>query len=167
MSIFISLVEKISKFFGIIASLLLIPLAAFTGYEVLMRYVFKSPTIWVWDLNIMLFAGIVMLGGADLLRNDAHVKMDFLVNNFRPKNRAILDLFTSVFFYIGFLVLLVLSWNQAWMSWESRETMSTIWAPPYYPMKMLIPIGTFLLLLQGIANTLKKIAVVFNINKGD
>ena len=166
MSYFISFVEKLSKFFGIIASLLLIPLLAFTGYEVIMRYAFNSPTIWVWDVNIMLFAGVITLGGADVLRTGSHVGMDILVQNFQPRNRAILDLFSSVFFYIGLLVLLIFSWDQAWMAWEYRETMSTIWAPPIYPMKMLVPIGTFLVLLQGVVHTIKNVSAVFYISKG-
>ncbi len=167
MRYFISLVEKASKFFGTMACLLLIPLLAFTGYEVLMRYVFHSPTIWVWDLNTILFAAIVMLGGADTLRENSHVGMDFLVQNFQPRNRAILDLITSVLFYFGMLALLVYSWEQAVMSWKSNETMSTIWAPPYYLMKMLIPLGTFLVIIQGIVNTHRNAVRAFGINEGD
>lgn len=167
MTRFISLAEKLSRFFGIVACLLIVPLLVFTGYEVVMRYVFQSPTIWVWDLNIILFAGIVMLGGADTLRTNSHVGMDFLVQNFPPENRAILDLVTGIIFYVGLVALLVFSWNQAWMSWKSQETMSTIWAPPYYLMKMLIPVGALLVILQGVVNTYGNAVEAFGINKGD
>jgi TRAP-type mannitol/chloroaromatic compound transport system permease small subunit len=50
----------------------------------------------------------------------------------------------------------------AWTSWTSREAMPTIWAPPYYTMRMMIPIGTFFLLLQGIAVFLKNLMIALD-----
>ena len=76
------------------------------------------------------------------------------------KKRAVLDLITSVFFFLGVLVLLIGGWEVGMMSYSIREAMPTIWGPPYYPMKMLVPIGAFLVLIQGISDVLKRIAVL-------
>jgi TRAP-type mannitol/chloroaromatic compound transport system permease small subunit len=161
MRLIIRIIDKTNELIGKIVSILLIPLVLITTYEVVMRYVIQRPTIWSWDLNIQIFAGIIMLGGGYTLLHKNHVVVDVLVMNMAPRKRAMLDLATSVFFFMGMIVLLFGSWEMAWMSFSVRETMPTIWAPPYYTMKMLIPIGTFLVILQGISEMLKNIITVF------
>ena len=142
------------------ACILFVPLVLITTYEVIMRYLFKSPTIWSWDVNIQIFAAIVMLGGGYTLLEKGHVSVDVFTTNMSEKGRAILDILTSVFFFIGVVVLMVKGWEMAMMSIQGNERMSTIWAPPYYYVKMLIPIGAFLVLLQGISTLLKDISKI-------
>lgn len=159
---FIRIVDKTNTWVGKAVSFLLIPLVLITTYEVVMRYIVKHPTIWSWDLNIQIFAGIIMLGGGYTLLQKGHVVVDVLVSDLSAKKRAILDIFTSFFFFLGMIVLILGGWEMAWISLKAKETMPTIWAPPYYTMKLLIPVGAFLVLLQGISEFLKKLMVVFS-----
>ena len=161
----IRVIDKTNEWIGQAVSFLMIPLVLITAYEVVMRYIVERPTIWSWDLNIQIFAAIIMLGGGYTLLNSNHVVVDVLVVNMDPRKRAILDLITSLFFFMGMIVLLAGGWEMAWLSFKARETMPTIWAPPYYPMKMLIPVGTFLVLLQGISELLKNIITVFSLKR--
>ncbi|MCP4623359.1 MAG: TRAP transporter small permease subunit [bacterium] len=163
MNYFIRFIDKTNEWVGKAVSFLLIPLVLITAYEVVMRYIVERPTIWSWDLNIQIFAAIIMLGGGYTLLNKNHVVVDVLVMNMGARKRAILDLITSFFFFMGMLVLLAGGWEMAWLSFNARETMPTIWAPPYYPMKMLIPAGTLLVVLQGISELLKNIIIVFSL----
>jgi TRAP-type mannitol/chloroaromatic compound transport system permease small subunit len=160
MGTFVRLVDGISEWAGKLASLLLIPLVLITCFEVFMRYVVSMPTIWAWDLNIQIFAAIVMLGGAEALRKGAHIVVDVVVDKAKPRTRALLDLITSPIFFFGMLVLLAGGWNQFSLSWKFRETMPTVWAPPYYTMKFMVPLGAFLLILQGVAEFWKKLEVI-------
>jgi TRAP-type mannitol/chloroaromatic compound transport system permease small subunit len=159
MGTFVRLVDGISEWAGKLASLLLIPLVLITCFEVFMRYIVSMPTIWAWDLNIQIFAAIVMLGGAEALRKGAHIVVDVVVDKAKPRTRALLDLITSPIFFFGMLVLLAGGWNQFSLSWKFRETMPTVWAPPYYTMKFMVPLGAFLLMLQGVAEFWKKLEV--------
>lgn len=161
----IRFIDKTNEWVGKAVSFLLIPLVLITAFEVVMRYIVKRPTIWSWDLNIQIFAAIIMLGGGYALLNKNHVVVDVLVMNMNARKRAILDLMTSIFFFMGMIVLLAGGWEMAWISIKARETMPTIWAPPYYTMKMLIPAGTFLVILQGISELLKNIIIVFSLKR--
>lgn len=165
MNAIIRVIDKTNEWIGKAVSFLLIPLVLITAYEVVMRYIVERPTIWSWDLNIQIFAAIIMLGGGYTLLNKSHVVVDVLVVNMDARKRAILDLITSVFFFMGMIVLLAGGWEMAWLSFKVRETMPTIWAPPYYPMKMLIPVGTFLVILQGISELLKNIITVLSLKR--
>jgi len=162
MQLFIRIVDKMNGWIGKVVSLLIVPLVLITTFEVVMRYIFHRPTTWAWDLNIQVFAAIVMLGGGYTLLQKGHVVVDVLVMNIKPKKRAILDLITALFFFLGIIVLIVGGWEMAWMSLKVKETMPTIWAPPYYTMKLLVPVGAFLVFMQGLAEFFKKFIIVFS-----
>ncbi|MBU1208351.1 MAG: TRAP transporter small permease subunit [Pseudomonadota bacterium] len=147
--------DKLNNWIGRTISYLLLPITFITSFEVFMRYVVKQPTIWAWDLNIQLSAAVILLGGGYTLMENGHVAVDILVMNMSPKRRALLDLITSPFFFLGFCILLWYGWEIGWASFQAREAMPTIWAPPYYPIKLLIPIGAFLLLIQGVAKFIR------------
>ncbi len=161
----IKVVDTINGVLGNIAAFLMMPLVFITAYEVVMRYLVKRPTIWAWDLNTQVFAAIVMLGGGYTLLQKGHVVVDVFVLRMKPKMRAWLDIVMSCFFFVGVLVLLIGGWEMAWMSIKAREAMPTVWAPPYYTMKMLVPIGALFVLLQGIAELLKNILLILNRSK--
>lgn len=156
----IRVIDQINLSLGKAVSFLLLPLAFITFYEVAARYIFSRPTIWSWDLNIQLFAILSLLGGGYALLQKSHVAVDLFVAPLSPKKRAWIDLLTSAFFFFGIGVLMVLSWDVAWASWVAREKMPTIWAPPYYPFKMAVPIGAFFLFLQGISTFLRNLIIV-------
>lgn len=160
MRAYIRIVDAINRTAGYIAAFLLVPLMLITAYEVFMRYIVECPTIWSWDLNIQIFAAIVMLGGGDTLRRNGHVVMDVVVQNMVPKKRAVLELLTYSIFFFGVLVLLWGGWDQAVISIKAKETMPTVWAPPYYTMKALIPLGALLILLQGVAKCFRNILLI-------
>jgi len=162
---YIRFVSRINEWVGKIFCFLMIPITLITSYEVIMRYIVKRPTIWAWDLNIQLFAALTMLGGGYALLHNAHVSVDVFVQSMTPKKRALLDLITSFFFFLGCAVLLIGGGEMAWASWTSRELMPTIWAPPYYTMRVMIPVGTFFLFLQGIAVFLKNLMIVLDKNQ--
>jgi len=165
---FIRIVDSMSEWIGKIFCWLMIPLVFITAFEVFMRYLVKRPTIWAWDLNIQIFAMITFLGGGYALLEKGHVTVDVLTLNMPPRRRAILALFTSFFFFFGIGALMIGGWEMFMMSWKANESMPTIWAPPYYWMKLLVPLGCFLLILQGISEFLKNIYILFgkNANRG-
>jgi TRAP-type mannitol/chloroaromatic compound transport system permease small subunit len=152
--IYIKAVGKLNNFVGGLISILPLAITVLSALEVAMRYIFEKPTIWVWDLNIQLFAALVMLGGGYTLLHKGHISVDFFTAKLSPKKKALLDLITSGFFFFSIIILLFYGWEIAWDSWVKRETMATLWAPPLYTMKMTIPVGALLILLQGIAKYL-------------
>jgi TRAP-type mannitol/chloroaromatic compound transport system permease small subunit len=151
----VKIIDAINEWVGRLISLLMIPLVVIAAYEVVMRYVFKKPTIWAWDLNIQIFAAIVMLGGGYTLLTDGHVKVDVITAKCSEKTKYILDLLAPIFILISAGVLIVYGWDLAWMSFGIRETVASVWAPPYYYMKAFVPVGALLLFLQGLSETIK------------
>jgi TRAP-type mannitol/chloroaromatic compound transport system permease small subunit len=157
---FLKRIDRISELSGRIVSYLVLFLVAVILFEIVARYVFQSPTIWVHETAQMIYGAYVILLGAYVLQRGGHVNVEILYGRFKPRTRAAIDLFTwLLFFYFCGLLL----WKGGEMAWESLllgETEPTSFAPPVYPIKMTIPIGAFLILLQGLAKFIRNLNLV-------
>src|SRR5262245_40505338 len=61
---------------GTVISWLSVPLVAAVAYEVVARYAFNAPTIWVFDTTYMLYGTLFMLGASYALHKGAHIRTD-------------------------------------------------------------------------------------------
>lgn len=157
-------IDLINERTGKAASFLIPLLIAFETYEVLSRYAFGHPTIWISELSAMLFGAFILIGGGFTQYSGSHANMDIVYGMFSKRGKAILDLMTFFLFLAFVGVLLWMGWHMAWRSVVSLEHDSTEWAPPLYYFKLTLPLGALLLLLQGISKFLKDLIIAI---KGD
>jgi len=152
-------IDTISDWSGKIVSFIIVFMITFMGYEVVLRYIFNAPTLWVFETVQFLFGAFCILGGAYALRHRAHVNMEVVYVRFPLRMRAIVDLITSTLFFFFIVVLLWGGWEFAWRSVQTLETTFTPWNPPLYPLKLTIPIAASLILLQGLAKFVRDLIV--------
>ena len=157
---FLQAVDTINEWTGKIVAWLIIPMVLLATYEVILRYVFNRPTIWVWEVNQWLMAGLTILMGGYILLKGGHVVVDVFVVKLSPRTRAMVDLVTSVLFFISIGLLLWGGTSQALESLAKREASGTIFRGPIYIVKMAWPLGVFLLLLQGAAKFIRDLITV-------
>jgi TRAP-type mannitol/chloroaromatic compound transport system permease small subunit len=131
-------------------------------YEVIARYVFNSPTNWAHEGMFLMFGMQYLLAGGYVLREGAHVRVDVLYLRLPKRGKAFVDMLTSIFFFIFMMTLIVTGWTFFYDSYEVSEVSFTEWAIQYWPIKFALPLGGALLLLQGIAQLIKDIAIVIN-----
>lgn len=146
-----SVIDFISDWSGKVFSFLAVIVVGVISYEVIARYAFNAPTIWAHETMTYLCGFYYIMGGAYTFYFKGHVSVDVLYVRLSPRVQAIVDLIT---FPLFFIYLGVLIWTGADYGWESvvfRETSPTAWAPPVYPLKLSIPVGACLVLLQGLA----------------
>ena len=147
-----------------------IPLIYAMIHEVIGRHFFNRPTLWSFDISRMLAGALFMLGAAYTLSKGIHIRADFLYRNWTVKNQARVDRFLYLLFFIpGFLVFFYVSFDYAYTSICGRSNleeclggkvriqraMDTTWMPIMWPLKSCMPIGAFLLLVQGFSEILK------------
>lgn len=155
-------VDKTNIFVGkMMVGLTLLAIFVIT-FEVVMRYVFQRPTNWAHELMTLLFGVQYIISGGYAHYYRAHVRVDVLYSTRSRRTQAILDLFTSVFFFTFAGVLLYTSWTFYWSSQTMEagaqilgfdvpgERSFTDWGPAYYPIKFMMPLGALLLLIQGV-----------------
>ena len=130
-------------------------------YEVVARFLFNSPTNWAHESMFLMFGMQYLLCGAYALRTESHVRVDVLYVKMGQRGRAIADVLTSVFFFVFTLTLLVTGWRFAQDAVNVGETSFTEWGIQYWVVKLTIPVGAVLLLLQGIAHLIRDVDLAF------
>ncbi|MDD5095760.1 MAG: TRAP transporter small permease [Dehalococcoidia bacterium] len=126
-----------------------------TGYEVVARYLFNSPTSWSNEICMYLLIGCAMLGVCYTQRTKGHIFVDWLTSGMSLKVQRLLDmagLVTGLIFW-GTLcwqgtLLSIKGWN-----WHSQTILEL---PLIYPL-ISIPLGSFLMFLQLVADLYEKI----------
>lgn len=97
--VFLAAADTISAGLGFVAKAMVLILIASMLYEVVARYALGAPTLWAFDIAYMATGVLFVLGAAQALREDAHVRIDFLSSRLPVRLRGLID---------GLLYLLVL-----------------------------------------------------------
>jgi TRAP-type mannitol/chloroaromatic compound transport system permease small subunit len=155
--VFTKKIDGINDWIGKIFSYLVLPLTALIVFEVITRRFFDAPTIWTFELSNFLFGAHFMLVAAYGLLYKAHVSIDLVSMKFSKRNQEKLQLFCYFTMFFPFVLTIlyygIIFAKDAWAMWE---TSWSVWGPPLYPIKTVIPITALLLLLQGISEVVKK-----------
>jgi TRAP-type mannitol/chloroaromatic compound transport system permease small subunit len=138
------------------ASFLTMFMMSIISYEVLSRYLFNSPTKWAWLTNKQLFGVFILFAGVYAMSKRAHIRIEMLYDHFSPRLKFISRMISLVLFvfFIGCLI-----YQSSWMGLESfavKEKATGLFKMPLYPLKLLIPLVSFLFLLEGIIIFLKR-----------
>jgi TRAP-type mannitol/chloroaromatic compound transport system permease small subunit len=129
-------------------------------YEVIARFAFNSPTNWLHESMFLMYGMQYMLAGAYAYREDQHVRVDVFYTKFSARGKAIADIITSLFFFIFVGTLLWTSWKFASDAVSLHEVSFTEWGIQYWPVKLTMPIGAALLLMQGVSKLIKDVAIL-------
>lgn len=153
MTKFIYFVEGLSVWTGRAFGWCILILTLSVTYEVFVRYVLNSPTVWAFDMMVQMYGALFLMAGPYALAQDGHVRADVLYRLFPVRVQASLDfLLYLVFFFPGMLALFWFGAEIASDSWRYKEVS---WNSPariqIYFFKTLIPLAGGLLILQGIA----------------
>ena len=100
----------------------------------------------------------MLAAGYTFLRNE-HVRIDILTSRLSPRGQNIVDVIGILFFLLPMAVLILwLSWPIVVNSVQSGEMSQNPGGLIRWPVKMLLPAGLALLVLQAISELIKRIA---------
>lgn len=148
---------------GEFTSMLIIPLLCVVLYEVLMRYGFNNPTIWGFEMTGFLYGMHYMFGISYTDVRKGHVRVDIFTSLAPKKGQAVIGALTNLLFFMPVMICMTIwSSKYAWTSFEALEKNSTSWAPSIWPIKVVMAVCFLFLLLQGFANLIHDLQVIFD-----
>ena len=153
-------IDKLSQIIGNVVCYLTLVCIVVVLYEVFMRFVVSESQVWTTEMTAFLFGPLFALAGPYTLLNKGHVAMDLFYRTWSPRLQAIMDIVTFVFVIIFLGVLL---WKGSALAWKSillNQKSPSAWGPPLWPLKIMIPLGAFLMLLQALSELVKKVLVL-------
>ncbi|CAA9268473.1 MAG: TRAP-type C4-dicarboxylate transport system, small permease component [uncultured Acetobacteraceae bacterium] len=150
-------IDRLSTVVGQTFAWCILVLTGVVVYEVFVRYVFRAPTTWGYDVSYMLYGTLFMMAGAYALSRNGHVRGDFLYRNFPPRRQAWFDLVLYVlFFFPAIFAFMISGWTFFADSLRQNErSMFSPTGPVIWPFKFLIPVVGALLLLQGLVEVVR------------
>jgi len=152
----IQVIEKTNEFMRLPIMALMISLTAIMTFEVIMRYFFRSPTMFSKEASLIIQVGLGTLGAGYLLKHDDHVVVDFVYQSVGKKIQRYMRLASSTLgvLYSGCIVLLSIPMVRA--SFLTSERTLDL-AVLLWPIKTLFLIGIFLFGLEFIAKVYKNL----------
>lgn len=178
-------IDGISRRAGVVATWLVLFAALVSAFNALARYsigtilyldqklgVFGGGLTWLFDLyrnnsntmsdlQLAMFAGMVMLGAPWTLKMNEHVRVDLVYGSVGYRARTWIDLIGGVFFLIPICVLMIyFTWPWFLEAWTTNELSQNAGGLPRWPAKLCLPLGFALVLLQGISEIIKCLAAL-------
>ena len=144
-------IDSLSKWSGQVIAPLALVYMAIILFEIVARYFFNSPTKWAHETGTFIFGAQAMLGGAYCFWRGSMVNVEIIHDRLPIRARAILDLFL---FTVPLVICGLLIWQGGasfWYSVRINEHTQTVFGPPLYPLRAVIPVAAFLLLIQVVA----------------
>ncbi|MES2049949.1 MAG: TRAP transporter small permease subunit [Pseudomonadota bacterium] len=136
---------------------LLIAVLICTGNS-LVRYIFNTSSNGWLEIQWYLFSAVFLLGTSYTLRRNEHVRIDVISGRFSKRTQVWMDIFGFTFFLLPMAsLILYFAIPFALVSIHSQEVSSNAGGLIVWPAKLLIPIGFFLLTMQGISELIKRI----------
>ena len=159
-------IDRLSAWVGKAFAWCILILAFATTYEVFVRYALRAPTSWAFDISYIMYGTLFMMGGAYALSRNAHVRGDFVYRLWPPRVQAAVEfVLYFIFFFPGILALIFAGIDYAAESWSflpygpegpfGEISINSPVGVPVFPLKTILPIAAFFLLLQGIAETIR------------
>ena len=158
----VNFINTINEWIGRIFSLGVLLMSALVLLEVCLRYLFNSPTVWTNELTQMIFGAYIILSGGYILKKGGHVNVDIVFSHLPARGKAILDLITFPVFLAFGAMMLVYGGSLAWESLAILERSESAWNPPIYPVKLMIPLGALLLILQALVQLKQNIETLLS-----
>ena len=149
--------DKIVKYSGYLASALFIAIGFIVSYEVIMRYLFNSPTIWVNEVSRFLQIWATYLALTYSFHKKDFIRITVIYDRLNENGKKILDFISFIFIIIFSSFVVYYGWLIAYDSLKVGRTSSTILDVPSFLTELAIPLCFAFLVLRVILEALKYI----------
>jgi C4-dicarboxylate transporter, DctQ subunit len=154
------MINRVGTAFAFLGGVVTLAITLLISYDVLMRYFFDAPQLFVDELASYLQILIIFGGLAYTFVSGGHVRVDLLTSNISPVRRARLRVFTLL---IGCALILIVTWVtlQTTLTAFDYGRLSAVMLYPLWLPMMFIPIGLALLAIAMIAALVRQVRRLF------
>lgn len=157
--------NKITDFVGSITAIVMLLMMFNVFYDVMARYLFSNSSVAMQELEWHLFSVMFLFGMAYALKEEAHVRVDFLYDRMSNKKRAVVNIVGTVVFLLPLALLMIFgSYEYVMDSYGINEISQDPGGLTHrWIIKAMIPLSFLFLIFSAIGYVLKNIRIY----KGD
>jgi TRAP-type mannitol/chloroaromatic compound transport system permease small subunit len=129
-----------------------------TGNAVIRYTLNMSSNAWL-EIQWYLFSFVFLFCAGYTLLHNQHVRIDVISGHLSGRGRAWIDILGTIFFLLPMAVAIMwLSWPVFLDAYRSNEVSTNAGGLMVWPGRLMLPVGFFLLVLQGISELIKRVA---------
>ncbi len=149
---FFGAVDAISTWVGKGVSWLLVVLILALTFDTFMRYLFREPTVWAFDISYMVGGTVMLMGMAWVTTRREQVRVDILYTHYSEKTKMLVDALGNIFlFFPLFILMLERAVPRAIRSFVTGEFSEVgFWRPPLWPYRWMLVIALSLWVLAAL-----------------
>jgi TRAP-type mannitol/chloroaromatic compound transport system permease small subunit len=161
-------IDWFNEKFGVVANWLVLLACVISAGNAASRYLFSESSNGWLEVQWYMFAGMVLLGGPYTLKMNEHVRVDLIYGMVSEKTRIWIDIVCTILFLLPIcLILIYFTWPWFVESWRLGEESSNAGGLIRWPVKLVLPVGFALMVLQGISELIKRIAALEHVIEAD
>jgi TRAP-type mannitol/chloroaromatic compound transport system permease small subunit len=158
---FARLIDALTERIGRLVIWLVLVATLISAGNALLRYTLgMSSNAWL-EIQWYLFGAMFLLAAGYTLKHNGHVRIDIFYNRLTPRGQAWIDLVGGLLFLLPMAALMTwLAWPMFHEAWLSNEMSPDSGGLLRWPVKLMLPLGFALLLLQGVAEVIKRVGLL-------
>ena len=150
-------IDRINDRFAVLAKWAVLLACVVSCLNAVVRYLFNLSSNGWLEIQWYLFAACVMLGAAQVLRVNEHVRVDVIYGQLASRKKVWVDLLGLLLFLLpAMLTMLYYAAPLFWKMFVSGEMSPNAGGLVRWPAMLLLPLGFALVLLQGLAEIIKR-----------
>ena len=152
------LIDGLTEFVGKAIIWLVLAVTLIAAGNAIMRFSANYSSNAFLEIQWYLFSAIFLLGAGYTLMRNEHVRIDLVAGRLSRRGQAWIDIFGIVFFLLPMATaILYLSWPIFLLALHSNEQSSNAGGLAIWPVRLLVPAGFFLLVIQAFSELIKRI----------
>jgi TRAP-type mannitol/chloroaromatic compound transport system permease small subunit len=161
-------IDSINDKFALVAKWAVFASCMISAANAAVRYLANYSSNAYLEIQWYLFAACVMLGAAQVLRINEHVRVDVLYGRLSGRTQALVDLAGLVLFMLpSMMVMIYYAWPLFDKMYTSGEMSSNAGGLIRWPAMLMLPLGFGLLFAQGVSEAIKRVAWLAHKFEGD
>jgi TRAP-type mannitol/chloroaromatic compound transport system permease small subunit len=153
------LIDRMSDRIGQTIYWLVLVAVLISAANAVVRKAFNFSSNSFLEIQWYLFSLIFLFCAGYTLKNNEHVRIDIITSRLSARVRASIDIFGTLFFLLPMAFLVMwLSWPVFVDAWTRHEVSTNAGGLIVWPARLMVPVGFFLLILQGLSELIKRIA---------
>jgi TRAP-type mannitol/chloroaromatic compound transport system permease small subunit len=158
------LIDRMSERIGHTIYWLVLVAVLISAANAIVRKAFNFSSNSFLEIQWYLFSMIFLFCAGYTLKHNEHVRIDIITGRLSARTRAGIDILGTVLFLLPMAFLVMwLSWPVFVDAYERHEVSANAGGLIIWPARLMVPVGFFLLILQGISELIKRVAFLMHL----
>ena len=156
---FSRLIDGVSEAVGRAATWLVLIVVLISSGNAVSRFAFNMSSNGMLEIQWYLFSAIFLFCAAYVLKQNEHIRIDVIAGRYSERTQNWIDVFGILVFLLPMAVLIAwTSWPVFLKAWNTGEMSPNPGGLIYWPVRLMLPLGFALLILQAVSELIKRVA---------